>query len=47
MNHLLFASWFLQDQRKKKNEMETEEEKKMEDSIWEANLIVTMATNNI
>ena len=47
MNHLLFAFWFLQELRKKKNDMESEEEKKMEDARWKANRIVTMATINI
>ena len=47
MNHLLFAFWFLQELRKKKNEIESEEEKKMEDAKWKANRIVTMATINI
>ena len=47
MNHLLFAFWFLQELRKKKNELESEEEKKMEDARWKANRIVTMATINI
>ena len=46
MNHLLFVSQFLQEQRKKKNEMETEGETKMEDAIWKAN-IGTMAKINI
>ena len=32
MNYLLFAFWFLQELRKKKNEMESEEEKNMEDA---------------
>ena len=40
INQLLFASRFLQEQRKKKNEMKTEEEKKMEYAIWKANIIV-------
>jgi hypothetical protein len=31
----------------KKNGMESEEEKKMQDEIWMANRIVTMATINI
>ena len=44
MNHLLFSFWFLQELRKKKNYMESEEEKKMEDAIWKSNWIVTMAT---
>ena len=30
MNHLLLAFWFLQELRKKKKDMESEEEKKME-----------------
>ena len=47
MNHLLFAFWFLQEVRKKKNDMESEEEKKMEDARYKANRIVTMATINI
>ena len=47
MNNLPFASWFLQEQRMKKNDMESEEEKKMEDARWKANRIVTMATLNI
>ena len=47
MNHLLVASCFLKEQRKKKNDMDTEEEKKIEDAIWKANIIVTMATINI
>ena len=47
MNHLLFAFWFLQELRMKKNDMESEEEKKMEDARWKANRIVTMATINI
>ena len=47
MNYLLFAFWFLQELRKKKNEMESEEEKNMEDARWKANRIVTMATINI
>ena len=47
MNYLLFAFWFLQELKKKKNEMESEEEKKMEDARWKANRIVTMATINI
>ena len=47
MNHLLFTFKFLQELRKKKNDMESEEEKKMEDARWKANRIVTMATINI
>ena len=47
MNHLLFAFWFLQELRKKKIDMESEEEKKIEDARWKANRIVTMATINI
>ena len=47
MNHLLFAFWFLQEPRKKTNGMESEEEKKMEDTRWKADRIVTMATINI
>ena len=31
----------------KKNDMESEEEKKMEDARWKANRIVTMATVNM
>ena len=31
----------------KKNDMESEEEKKMQDARWKANRIVTMATINI
>ena len=46
MNHLLFAFWFLQELRKKNNDMESEEEKKVEDARWKANKIVTMATIN-
>jgi hypothetical protein len=38
----------LQELRKKKNDMESEEEKKkMEDARWKANRIITMATINI
>ena len=33
--------------RKKKNEIESEGEKKIEDARWRANRIVTMATINI
>ena len=47
MNHLFFASWFLQEHRNKKNEMTTGEEEKMEDTIWKANIVVTMATIKI
>ena len=32
MNHLLFAFWFFQELRKKINDMESEEEKKVEDA---------------
>ena len=32
---------------KKKNNMESEEEKKIEDARWKANIIVAMATINI
>ena len=45
MNHFLFTSWFLQNLWKKKIEMETEEEKKVDKH--KANIIVTMATINI
>ena len=47
MNHLLLAFWFLQEVMKKKNDMESEEEKKIEDARYKANIIVTMATINI
>ena len=47
MNRLLFASIFLKELRNKKNETETEEEKKMEDAIWKVNSIVTMAAIDI
>ena len=48
MNQLLFVFLFLQEQRKKKkNDMESKEEKKMEDAIWKSNIIVTMAPFNM
>ena len=47
MNHLLFAFGFLQELRKKKNDMESKKKKKMEDARSKANRIVTMATINI
>ena len=47
MNHLLFAFGFLQELRMKKNDMESEKKKKMEDARWKANRIVTMATVNL
>ena len=47
MNYLLFAFRFLQELRKETNDMESEEEKKMQDARWKANRIVTMATINI
>ena len=44
MNHLLFAFWFLQKLRKKKNGIK---KKKIEDARWKANKTLTIATINI
>ena len=47
MNHLLLAFWFLQDLRMKKNDIESEEEKKIDNVRWKANRIFTMAIINL
>ena len=47
MNHLLFGFWFLQELRMKKNDIESEDEKKIEEARWEADKIVTRATIKI
>ena len=47
MNHLLLSLWFFQELRTKKNDMESEEEKNLEDVWWNSKRIVTMATIKI
>ena len=45
MNPLFFAFWFLQELRIKNNDIESEEEKNMEDARWKANRIVNHGYN--
>ena len=47
MNYLLYAFSFFQELRITKNDIESEEEKKMKDARWKANRFVTMATITI